>query len=533
MRPGAGWRWIRRGFQVPAFVALLLAPLLGGWQRMDRNYLSAWRDHGWDLPPRVLESLPLGEMPRKAYEANQIMGGGSAGDYFNIAAIDPVGGLLAMLSSTEIYVAVIVAWLIPILLALFLGRFFCGWMCPFGSLARGLSGLLDRLPWRIPSFVPPRVRLLRFGLLAIALLLGAMGTQMLLYLLLPHLLFQQSIYAMWLMGGGGAAFGALLALVMVGVFFGPTVYCATVCPTGAALSLIGRRRVVRLQIIDKPTCGAHCDLCDRACWLFLHPSEGEPGADCDNCTRCTEVCPSDNLEVVLRAPWKKWNSWKRWKKPAKSVAPILLGLWLGGATVAQAAPGRPANDVTIVDDAPLDKHKAALLLDARRRVDGTDIAISVLDISGVRLDADDLSVLEGLEISVYVVRGPRGEPDKRGRLPAREFYQGPLSLRVQGVDGVDEEIVFTGPSDPHSTPNRSIYRKHIDGSLRPGDTVTLGSIEGWVGEDQTWDLPAHNAGRGALRMLAFVGVGFLLFGGVTALALGFRLREPSDEQESK
>ncbi len=500
MKPGAGWRWTRRALQVPAFVAILLAPLLGGWQRLDRNYLSAWKDHGWDLPPGVLESLPLGEAPGQAHAANVMMGGGAAAEYFGVAAIDPVGGLLALLSAPEIYVGVLVGWLIPILLALVAGRFFCGWMCPFGSLARGIAGALDRLPWRIPSFVPPRRRLIRFALLGASLLLGAMGWQLLLYLLLPHLLIQEAAYAIWLMGGGGAALGALLGLLVVGVIFGPTVYCATVCPTGAALSIPGRHRVVRLRVIDKASCGAHCDLCDRACWLFLHPSEGEPGPDCDNCTRCAEVCPHDNLEVVARAPWRA----------RLSLLPLLLGLGLGGASIAEAAP------------APDDDHKPGLVLDARRSVGSTDIAIAIVDLSGVRLDADDLAHLDGLEVSTYIVRGPRGEADERGRLPPREYYTGPLTLEVQGGDGVRRELSFEAPHYPYSTPNRSIYRGRLEGGLSPGDRVRLDPVAGWFEEDQVWQIPAPNAGRELLRMLAFAGVGVLLFGGVSALALGLR-----------
>jgi len=515
MKPGIGWRWIRRAFQVPAFVAILLAPLLGGWQRLDRNYLSAWRDHGWDLPPSVLEALPLGDAPEKAYAANQVMGGGAAGEYFGVAAIDPLGGLLALLSAPEIYVGVLVGWLIPIVLALFAGRFFCGWMCPFGSLARGLSGILDRLPWRIPSFVPPRRRILRFGLLGLSLLIGAMGWQLMLYLLLPHLLVQQSAYALWLMGGGGAALGALMGLLAVGVIFGPTVYCATVCPTGAALSIVGRHRVVRLSIIDKPACGAHCDLCDRACWLFLHPSEGEPGPDCDNCARCVEVCPQDNLHVQVRAPWAR---------KARSLVPLVGLLWLADAGVASADP------VAAPPAAPSDSHKPGLLLDARREVGPIDVAISVIDLAGVRLGADDLRRLRGVEISAYVVRGPRGQPDPRGRLPEREYYRGPLVIRVRGEDGLDATIPFDAPNYPFSTPHRSIYRGRVDGVLRPGDMVTVEPVEGWFSEVQRWELPAPNAGRGGMRMLSFAAVGFLLFGGLTALALGMRPRERSADE---
>lgn len=482
-------------------MAILLAPLLGGWQRLDRNYLGAWNGHGWDLPPSVLEALPLGSAPAQAHAANRLLGGGAAGEYFGVAAIDPVGGALALLSAPELYVGVLVGWLIPLALALVAGRFFCGWMCPFGSLARGLAGILERLPWRIPTFVPPRRRVLRFGVLGLSLLLGALGWQWLLYLSLPHLLVQQSAYAIWLMGGGGAALGGLLALLAVGVVFGPTVYCATVCPTGAALSVVGRRRVLRLTVVQPAVCGAHCDLCDRACWLFLHPSEGEPGPDCDNCARCVAVCPRDNLRVLARRPWS--SRVRPWMA-------LVLGLWLAGAGEARAAPS--------------DAHKPGLLLDAHREVGDTDVHISVVDLHGVRLGADDPRALRGVEVSVYVARGPRGEPDERGRLAERELYRGPLVVRIEGEEGLEAEASFAAPNYPFSTPHRSIYRARIDAVLRPGDTVTLDPMSGWIDDTQRWELPAPNAGAGGWRTLGFAVAGFLLLGGLTALGLGLRAR---------
>lgn len=505
IRPSRGWRWARRLCQVPPFVAILLAPLLGGWQRGDRNELAAWDGNGWDLPPAVLEALPLGDAPRQAHEANILLGGGTAAEYLGVPAIDPVAGLISLLATPQIYAGVLIGWLIPLALALLAGRAFCGWMCPFGTLARGLQSGLERLPWRMPSFVPPQRRTARFVLLGLALLLGVLGGQLWLYMLLPHLWVQQSFYAIWLMGGGGAALGGLFAVLLVGVLFGPTVYCATVCPTGAALSLPGRARIVRLALVQPSACGSRCDLCDRACWLSLRPSTGDPGPDCDTCARCQEVCPRDNLRVIARTPW-----------PRRIATRVMMLVIMLGAGLALSG---SASAMT-----PYDPHKPRLLLDARRAVDDVEIAVAVVDLAGIRLGADDPRRLRGVELSVYVVRGPRGTPDERGRLPAREPYHGPLVVRIQGAGGLDAHVSFDAPNYPRSTPRRSIYRGRVDGVLRPGDLVSIEPIEGWLLEPQTWELPDPNAGASSARALGFGGASFLLLGGLTMLALGLRSR---------
>ncbi len=60
-----GFAAVRRVLQALSLIAIGLAPLLGGWQRLDRNYLAAWEGRGWDLPAWLLDRLPLGEAPER------------------------------------------------------------------------------------------------------------------------------------------------------------------------------------------------------------------------------------------------------------------------------------------------------------------------------------------------------------------------------------------------------------------------------------------------------------------------------------
>ncbi|MCA9772734.1 MAG: 4Fe-4S binding protein, partial [Myxococcales bacterium] len=294
--PGWKWRWTRRITQSLAILAIVVTPFLGGWQRVDRSWLAAWDARGWDLPGAVMERLPVGTPAERAYQALQFIGGGTAGDYISIAAIDPVAGAVAF-ARTSRTLPVLIAWLIPIFLALLAGRVFCGWFCPFGTLARAIRALQARLPWHPRAFEIPHRRPVRWILLAVAVGGGALGADLLTFAVLPHALIQQTAYGAWLLGGGGAVLGSLAGLVLAGFVFGPTTYCAALCPTGAALSLVGRARLFHVGQETPRDCGHGCHLCDNACWLQLHPSTGDPGPDCDACTRCFSVCPRTNLRV--------------------------------------------------------------------------------------------------------------------------------------------------------------------------------------------------------------------------------------------
>ncbi|WP_428263148.1 4Fe-4S binding protein [Haliangium sp.] len=485
--PGRTWIWARRIAQCAALLALLGAPLLGGWQRLDRAEMALWDDTGWSLPKPVETLLPLGDRPDQAYEALVLVGGGDAAAYADIPAVDPVVGVTAALRS-QLSGRVLVALAIPIVLALVAGRIFCGWLCPFGVLARFMDALLRRLPWYRRRLAIPRWRPLRYVLLGASIGAGMLGVPLLAFLLLPHLLVQQSVYAMWLLGGGGAILGVLLGLMAAGLVFGPTVYCASLCPTGAALSLLGRKKLVRVTLAEPDACGRHCELCDNACWLQLHPASGDPGPDCDSCARCFRICPHHNLAVASPGAVRR----KRLPilDPRTTLGAVLLGcvgsLLGGGVGVAEAAPmGKPR-----------------LLLRGEVERGGVTVALTIVDESDTVLDPDERQRRDGVELSAYMSRG------------REEFYQGPLEVRIG-----DRSVDFVQPTSPLSTPTRSIYRRFLPIRPTPGTIVTIEPVPGWLDDGMRWTIPSAGvAGSWRSTAVAALGAG-LLFGGLMCLAL--------------
>ena len=502
--PGRKWKWTRRLTQAIGIFALFVGPLLGGWLRLEQSEFAAWRDSGSDLPTVVSEHLPSGKIAEFAGHVHQFLGGGIAAEYVSIPFMDPVSGTLALMHSHGSWRALI-ALALPVLLALVAGRLFCGWLCPFGALARGIDRLLDRLPWR-PRFQIPPSRPLRWLILGGAIIASFMGIHWLLYVSLPYLLLQQAVYAMWLLGGGGAVLAVLLGLLVAGLILGPTSYCAALCPTGAVLSLLGRARPLRLTIAQPSACGARCNLCDEACWLHLDPASGDPGPDCDLCMRCVSACPRSNLRFTV-------------SKTFGAAAPVIL-LTLVCTAVSLLAPPAAANTPT---------RKPKLLFEREHTQGDVTLAISIVDFSGVSLDADAPGSLKGVEVSLFLARGERGPADARGVLPRREVYSGPLILRLKCAGACDgETLAFTAPTSPISTVERTIYRKRLPLRVAQGDEIILEPIKEWLERPVTWVvLPVSGAGSHVVRF-EFFSAAVLIFLGVISLAFAFSKNFPGN-----
>jgi len=496
LSPGRGYRIARRIVQSAVVLAIVASPLAGGYQRSDRANVAVVGDDGWNLPPALRAMLPGGEMPARAHDANRLLGGGIASDYLGLPAMDPLAGLLAMLSEPWTQRSAL-SLALPVLLALAAGRLFCGWLCPFGILSRALESLALRvrgLPrYRVPAFRP-----LRFVVLGAGVLGAAVGVHALLYLSLPYLLVQHSVYALWLLGGGSAVLSVLLGLLLAGLVFGPTIYCAALCPTGATLSALGHARVVRLKVVDQPSCGTVCGMCNAACWLQLNPRSGDPGPDCDLCARCVPACPRSNLRIELSRPQPGART--------ALAAAVLLAVMSWPATAAAQTQIQPE-----------------LVFERELRIDGATLAVSVFGVHAQgSASADDAA---RSELSVFITRGEIGEPDEYGVLPQRDYHSGSLRVDVHPADGGEvTQLRFERANHPISTQRPSIYRRLLPRRFAAGDRVVVHAVDGYL--PQSVELVVAPPGtRVALsEHLLYLAAAALLFGGLMSLALAVPTR---------
>lgn len=255
--------------------------------------------------------------------------------------IDPLAALANALVSHALYRGLL--WALAILIpTLFLGRFFCGWVCPMGTLHHYVGGVRSTAkrgslrvasnryrPWQTTKYY------LLFALLtAAALGSGLIGwfdpfsvlVRSLGLSLLPALnyglqafshLLEQSDVA-FVRSAGGVLHAGLAATVLdfhqpyfrQGIFLGlifavlvafnlkiTRFWCRALCPLGALLGIASRWSILGLRK-DSLTCN-DCKRCQMHCQGGDDPVGPWHRAECMLCLNCVSSCPKASLSFAL------------------------------------------------------------------------------------------------------------------------------------------------------------------------------------------------------------------------------------------
>lgn len=193
-------------------------------------------------------------------------------------------------------------------LGIFVGRFACGWFCPFGWFQEFVYKL------RLPKFSAPNwVRHLKFVWLGAVVLLIAWWTQEPWFCkLCPAGTLEAGLpWLGWAARGSDYAEGmnfltwlfqfkiALLVglVLLAGMMKRP--FCRFVCPLGAMFGLTNKVSMLRLNV-NTETC-TECGLCARTCPMDLKPHTDVGSIDCIRCYACTG-CDSIKVGTVFRKP---------------------------------------------------------------------------------------------------------------------------------------------------------------------------------------------------------------------------------------
>lgn len=213
------------------------------------------------------------------------------------------------------------------------GRFFCGYVCAFGSLGDfvyALSGLVQKkLLHRKKQFQLPEKFIslgqkLKYLILAVIVLLCAANQYGKLSGTNPWEVFSR-LTALKLPPVGFGIGIALFLLIVAGMALHPRFFCQFLCPMGAVFSLLPILPFAQLHR-DGSQCIAGCSACEKRCPVHLKLDEQSlRSGECIACEACVSTCPRGNISRWdLKLFPKFWMS-----VLAKTLLFFLMGVCLG------------------------------------------------------------------------------------------------------------------------------------------------------------------------------------------------------------
>lgn len=285
--------------------------------------------------------------------------------------LDPLVAVTNALAGHALYRGLIVC-LIILIPTLFLGRFFCGWICPMGTLQHWVGNLPSESkrgrqridsnryrPWQRTKYVILLAGLVAacFGSMAIgvldpfSLLVRSFGLALLPgfnFALRAVLAPMERSHVGWIHSAGAATHGVLQATILdfrqthfsqslvLGILFliilaaslkVTRFWCRALCPLGALLGAVSRYALFGLHKDAEK-----CNRCNR-CLLHCQGGDDPLGgvswhkSECLSCMNCVSACPEHALE------FRFFRKEKEIATPDLTRRKTLTGLAAGAAAV--------------------------------------------------------------------------------------------------------------------------------------------------------------------------------------------------------
>ena len=237
--------------------------------------------------------------------------------------LDPLVMLTDWLASHALAAGMLLS-LATLAVTFLFGRWFCGWICPFGTVHHMFSSLrAGTVKARLDTGGYGRGQKLKYYVLVVFLAGALLGVNVVGWLdplsfffrgmavavypalnsaadsilvsdsLRRHLLAVQQPHYF-----GNVLIGLLFGVVIALNFYRPRFWCRYICPLGALLGIIGKNPLVRLH--KSPEACDNCRLCAADCQGGANVGstlEWRP-AECFYCFNCQSDCPSQ--AVTLR-----------------------------------------------------------------------------------------------------------------------------------------------------------------------------------------------------------------------------------------
>ena len=217
----------------------------------------------------------------------------------------PIGSFQSVVGSSKFSFSYYITGFL-ILLGVLLGRFICGFLCPFGWLQE----LLHKIPTK--KFSTKKLKpftYLKYVILAVMVVLlpaiivsdVGIGDPFFCKYLCPQGVLEGAIPLSAVNAGIRAALGSLftwkltvlLTVVVLSVlFFRP--FCKWICPLGAFYALLNKVSLFQMKV-DKNKC-VSCGKCARVCKMDVDVTKTPNHTECIRCGMCISACPTDAVQ---------------------------------------------------------------------------------------------------------------------------------------------------------------------------------------------------------------------------------------------
>ena len=216
----------------------------------------------------------------------------------------PIGSFQAVVGSSKFRFSYYITGFL-ILLGVLLGRFICGFLCPFGWFQE----LLHKIPTKKLSTkkLKPLTYIKYVVLLVMVVLLPVlvtndvgMGDPFFCKYLCPQGVLEGALPLAAVNSGIRSALGALftwkaavlLTVIVCSVlFYRP--FCKWLCPLGAFYALLNHVSLFQMQV-DTHKC-VSCGACAKACKMDVDITKNPNHAECIRCGMCMKACPTDAI----------------------------------------------------------------------------------------------------------------------------------------------------------------------------------------------------------------------------------------------
>ena len=216
----------------------------------------------------------------------------------------PIGAFQAVVGSSKFKFTYYITGFF-ILFGVLLGRFICGFFCPFGWF----QDLLHKIPGKKLSTAKLKpLRYLKYVILVVfVILLPAfvtnslgMGDPFFCKYICPQGVLEGAIPLALANSGIRAALGHLftfkftilaLFIILSILFYRP--FCKWICPLGAIYSLFNKVSFLKIQVDHEKCVG--CQKCSRVCKMDVNVVDTPNHPECIRCGECMKACPTDAI----------------------------------------------------------------------------------------------------------------------------------------------------------------------------------------------------------------------------------------------